>query len=762
MWFTVSTVLLLLAVATPVLRAADPPPPRRVLLLLPFESSRPASTELLQGIESGLRKSYPTRVSVFIEFIRAAPPQGADYQERLLEWIAYKYGVQSFDAICPVRPEALVLAEKLRDRLWPSVPIVFGMLKDDYQPGFGPKAGTTGVIMDLGHEDAIRAALRMLPETRHIALLGGSSPRDVEANRQIAGLIRQTAPGIDVIPLMGLSLAEVEKLAFNLPERTLIYQGWFDYDATGRSFTGPELASSLAPKTKSPIFTNLRLPFGSGIVGGPMNSVELGGEEMGKQTALVLGGTPAENLPLVKVPHIKAVDWRALKRWNIPESRVPAGTEIWFRKLSVWEEFRRPIEAVAGAILLQALVIGFLLAERRRRGVSERAARASDELSRAILSSLSGRIAILDKAGTIIRVSDNWGTAWEGGEDCFSHAAAGSNYFETCRGWGSAIEGKTNLVRAVEAVLNGRLKSHVADYHVQLGEQDRWMEARVERLDRPEGGVVVTHTEITQRKRSELERRRTLDELHHMNRVATVGELAGSLAHELAQPLASILSNAQAAMRFADRPEADLLEIREALAEIADDDRRARTIIDRMRSMLKKQAIPVQDLELNQTVEEVSRLVRNVAMMRGIAVRLELAPDGVTVRGDGVSVQQVLLNLLNNGMDAVQGLPKGHRQLTVTTRSQDGLGEILVEDNGPGIPGEVMGRLFESFFTTKKEGLGMGLSICRSIVQTLGGRISVENAAGGGAVFRVSLPLSVSAEPTGSREVRAAHGVTDG
>ena len=178
----------------------------------------------------------------------------------------------------------------------------------------------------------------------------------------------------------------------------------------------------------------------------------------------------------------------------------------------------------------------------------------------------------------------------------------------------------------------------MADYHVQLGEQDRWMEARVERLDRPEGGVVVTHLDITQRRRGELERRRTLDELHHMNRVATVGELAGSLAHELAQPLASILSNAQAATRFADRPQADLREIREALAEIADDDRRARSIIDRMRAMLKKQAIPIHELDLNRTVEEVSRLLRNVAMMRGIQIRLDLATgrsDGSGRRGVG-------------------------------------------------------------------------------------------------------------------------------
>ncbi len=268
------------------------------------------------------------------------------------------------------------------------------------------------------------------------------------------------------------------------------------------------------------------------------------------------------------------------------------------------------------------------------------------------------------------------------------------------------------------------------------------MEARIERLDRSEGGAVVTHLDVTQMRQAELARRQAIDEIHHLNRVATVGEFAGSLAHELAQPLASILANAQAATRFADRPDADLGEIREALADIAEDDRRAGSIIDRMRRMLKKQAIPVQELDLNRTVEEVSQLVRSMVVTRAIQLRLDLAVGGVMVQGDAVTVQQVLLNLLSNGMDAVQALPKGTGSLTVITCTRDGMGEVLVEDNGPGIPEAVRQRVFESFFTTKQEGLGMGLSICRSILATLGGRISAENRDGAGARFRVALPLA--------------------
>jgi signal transduction histidine kinase len=746
--------LAVLSFCPQMLRPATPPVPKQVLLLLPFESSRPASMEIIEGLEKGLRKSYSTRVTVFVEFVRAAPSPSPDYADRLFQWISYKYANQHFDAICPVRPEAFGLAERLRDQLWPSVPIVFGMTKEEYKPDFGPKAGNTGVVLDLGDQEAVSAALHLLPETRHVALVSGAAPSDRAYQKYIAGLIHQSAPDIDIIPLIGLSIAQTASRVASLPARTIIYEGQFDYDAEGRYITSPELAATLAEKANSPIFSSATLAFGSGTVGGPMNSIELGGEGLGRLVAQVLSGTLATQLPVVNVPHLRAVDWRQLKKWNIPEDRLPPGTEVRFRKLSAWEEFRGPIVAVTGAILLQALVIGFLLSERRRRSRSERAASASEELSRAILKSLTVRIAILDGHGIIIRVSDNWGTS-DRAEHRFPQAAIGANYLDSWRTWGKAPEAARSVTAAVSAVLEGRDSTQVADYPIRIGEHDHWKEVRVERLDRSEGGAVVTHVDITPQKQSELDRRQALEELHHMNRVASMGQLAGSLAHELAQPLASILSNAQAAARFADRLQPDWGEIREALHEIVDDDRRASSIIDRMRTILKKQIIPVQDLDLNRAVEEVERVMRNVFLMRRTQLRLNLVEGGAIVNGDSVSLQQVILNLLNNGIDAVQSLPDGQRLLTVTTGVRDGAGEILVDDNGPGISDLIKDRLFDSFFTTKREGLGMGLSICRSIVESLGGRLIAENREETGARFRVTLPLAQTVATPGDRAATA-------
>ena len=245
-----------------------------------------------------------------------------------------------------------------------------------------------------------------------------------------------------------------------------------------------------------------------------------------------------------------------------------------------------------------------------------------------------------------------------------------------------------------------------------------------------------------------LERQLALEEISHLNRVASMGHMAASLAHELAQPLAAILGNAQAAERLASRPSPDLLEIRAALADIREDDKRARAVLENMRALFKKQTIARHEVDLNAIATDVSRLVRNDALLRGVELRLMLSDGMPKVLGDEIPLQQVILNLINNGMDSMQDLPQDGRVLTVTTSigPNTNCGIILVEDNGPGIAEKDKMKLFMPFFTTKSQGLGMGLSICRSILDSLGGRIAFDNRPEGGSVFRVELPLAVARE----------------
>jgi len=255
--------------------------------------------------------------------------------------------------------------------------------------------------------------------------------------------------------------------------------------------------------------------------------------------------------------------------------------------------------------------------------------------------------------------------------------------------------------------------------------------------------------------RRELERQRMMEEaqrqrdtISHLNRVAALGELATSLAHEINQPLGAILANAEASLHVLKSPAPDLSEIQAALEDIVDDGQRAGTVIQKMRSMLRPGDYKSEQLDLNMVVREALLLVMNDASLRSIMLSLELTPELPPIFSDSIQLQQVILNLVTNGMDAVSGSPATNRTLVIRTwPALDGKHVVLeVEDSGPGIPAGDLDRIFDPFFTTKSDGMGMGLAISRSIIELSSGRIWAENGASGGAVFKVR--LRTAPEPT--------------
>jgi len=244
------------------------------------------------------------------------------------------------------------------------------------------------------------------------------------------------------------------------------------------------------------------------------------------------------------------------------------------------------------------------------------------------------------------------------------------------------------------------------------------------------------------RKQGELEAQRLRQDLTHIGRVSALGELTASLAHELNQPLAAILSNAQAAERLLAAvavPE----EVREILRDIVTDDRRASDVIRRLRALVKKGDLEFVPLDLNELIREVASLMRSDAISRGISLSLELAADVPTVRGDRVQLQQVVLNLVLNGLDAMHEPGAGERTLVIRT-ARDGADAVAisVQDAGTGIDEKTVDQLFQPLFTTKTEGLGMGLAIARTIADAHGGRMRAANNVTAGATFQFSLPVS--------------------
>ena len=250
--------------------------------------------------------------------------------------------------------------------------------------------------------------------------------------------------------------------------------------------------------------------------------------------------------------------------------------------------------------------------------------------------------------------------------------------------------------------------------------------------------------ERLRRRSAEDASRRRLLELTQMNRSTTVSAMSSSIAHELNQPLGAILNNVSAAQLLLAKDPPDLDEIREILADIRKDDERAGDIIAHLRGFLRKDGAPVREVDINQTIADVLHIVEPEAAKRGIAIDCDRSLQDLSVRADHVHLQQVLLNLALNGMDAMDGT-HNRRMVFQTSRVADREVQVAVLDTGAGIPEHQLNDIFESFVTTKQQGTGLGLSIARTIVEMYGGRIWAENRQEGGAAFRFVLPLAKAA-----------------
>lgn len=293
------------------------------------------------------------------------------------------------------------------------------------------------------------------------------------------------------------------------------------------------------------------------------------------------------------------------------------------------------------------------------------------------------------------------------------------------------------------------------DFRVVVSEgAERWirLHGRANRDDRGRtivSGACMDVTECRQTEARLLREQHRADreaallrrELAHLSRVAMLGELSGSIAHELNQPLAAILSNAQAAQRFLAHGIQHVGEVREILSDIVDDDRRAGEVIKHLRVLLKKDETHYNVLEINELVRDVLRLMRSDLLNRSVTLSTDLAPALPVLRGDSIQLQQVMLNLLMNGCEAMETAAPSRRQILVRTRRNgDRMIEIAVVDRGAGISEDRLERIFDPFVTTKSSGIGLGLTVCRTIVESHGGWIRASNGMTGGAEFCLALP----------------------
>ncbi len=400
-------------------------------------------------------------------------------------------------------------------------------------------------------------------------------------------------------------------------------------------------------------------------------------------------------------------------------------------------------------LVVRLRLVAEVLANALARKQTEDALRASEAMKSSILQSLRSGVAVVDRAGRVLALNGNWTRlAAESGAPAVK---VGDNLLG-----GSVVSQPeapvAELAAGVLSVLQGVRDSFGYEYTTTSVSGPRWWSVVVDPLDRPGGGAVVTRADVTDLRTAELDVQRTRQELAHVGRVSTVGELTASLAHELYQPLTAIMTNAQAARRMLSAATPDIAQVDAILSDIVNDDRRARDVIERLRDLLRKGALEMVPVDLASTIRDVADLLRGEAIVKQVQVTLDLDGYPVVVLGDRVQLQQVMLNLLHNAMEAMTDGQSRATTVSVRCRrmddvqtpstSSEGLAHVTVRDTGPGLLAGAEETVFDPFYTTKKDGMGMGLSIVRSIVESHGGAITAANHDLGGAVFELTLPLA--------------------
>jgi len=584
------------------------PQVRQVLMLQSFDRGGRTLDEFTANFRVDLEERSGTPVNVVQ--LSANPTGIVGAPERsVVDYIRATYAERPKpDLIVTIGGPAATFARKHRPELFPEKPILFAALDQRYLRVAPLADNETAVAVDNDFPQLVDDILKLLPQTKQVFMVTGSGPLSRFWRPPLEEQFSQYAGRLTFIWSNDQSLQEILRNCAHLPRDSVILYLFLVQDSQGGTYADERVLAELHATANAPLFANHTVMLGHGIVGGRLLSIEdLSRTTAGAAVRLLNGEPPASvRLPL-QLPGPPTFDWRELQRWGIAESRLPPGSVFVYRPPSLWQEHKRTVLGVAGALALQAILIVGLLYQRRARRRAE-------------------------------------------------------------------MESRRNLVLAADA-----------------------------------------------------------------SRRQTVSALASSMAHDLGQPISSIIHNAQAldGMIAADRATPETIV--EVLSDIRSQGAQAAQIIDRHRTMLKSRQLERKPIDLHGVVSECLALMAHDMSARQIQATVNLSSTPCVISGDPVLLQQVLVNLVMNAMDAMVQTPAARRRVTIGTEVRGGDAEVVVRDTGTGLPAQMNGALFTPFATTKAHGLGIGLSIARTIVEAHDGSIEAHNNPDGGATFIVRL-----------------------
>jgi PAS domain S-box-containing protein len=717
-----------------------------VLLIHSTERDVPVLDDKLRSV---FREQLGNGVELSNEYIDIARFPDKRFHRKVLEFLRNKYAAHGLDLIVAIDPFSLDLIQAHRDWFFPATPVVFCCVPEAELKTRQIGPGITGVPMRLEYGPTLELALRLQPDTRRVVVISGASKQDAYVLANARRDFRPFEGRVELCYLVGLTMADLRHEVSRLSRDTIIIYLSICADGAGTNFISREALVQVSQAACVPVYGSLDPYLGQGIVGGYMVSFELDASNAAHLGLRILAGEKPEDLSTNEATSCAYMfDWRQLKRWGIDEDKLPPGSVVRFRNPSFWDLYRWHIIGVLSLCAIQAMLIVGLLVQRARRRRAEKEIREAEERFRMVVESAPNAVVVADANGNIVLVNAQC-------EKIFGYRREELVGHRVELLVPERFRTEHPLLRLSYVASPSALPTGVGhDLFARRKDGSEFpVEVRLTPVRTSTGALVLcVIVDITARKQAEEARQ----ELAHASRLAVVGELTASIAHEINQPLGAILCNVGAAkMRLKSSPPA-LDQIEQILDDIRKDDLRASEVIRRLRGLLRKQKVEFQPVDLNEVVSEVVLLMRAESVRRGVEVETELGSDLPLVHGDKIHLQQVLLNLFLNGMEAMEERT-GKKTIRVRTSwKEEGFVEVAISDTGEGIPLDRLPCLFNPFFSTKKSGMGLGLSIARSLVETHGGRIWAENNSQGGATFRVALPALV--EQRGREAQRAEEG----
>ena len=713
---------------------------KRVLMLYSYGRNFAAFSAVGSSFQTELAEHF--RVPIQFHEVSLPGPlfEPSELEQPTLNYVHGLFGGSEPDLIVPVGGPAARYALRFRQQLFPSAPLLLAGVEARHLKTFTLDTNTTTVAMTVDFPGLVEHARRILPGTTNFAVVLGRSRLEVFWKEQLQREFTVFTNQVGFTWLDQYSLTEMQEQVGRLPPHSAIFYVTLLVDAAGVPYEADKAIKALYAAANAPIVGLGDQGLGLGSVGGPMRDPRTMGQETARVATRILNGEPPGEIHVS--PMTPVYDWRELRRWNISEDRLPPGSLVKFREPTVWERHRDFIIAGVSLMVVQAALIASLVLNLRRRRNAERSLLESEERMK-----LAAEAAQLGMWEWDIATNRVWLD-----EQARERIGANDSQSEYSRFWRAVHpDDRADVAEALAKAINGDGSYENVHRRVLADGEVRWISARgrvefdAERKPmRMRGvGMDITARKLAEDQARESERQfqRLQQEVAHVSRVAMLGELAGSTAHELNQPLTAIVSSAEAAERFMKDDRSDDEEVRDALKDIAEQGKRAGEIIARIRGMLKKDPGQMTKLDINLAVREVLEMTRSDLLIRGVTPVLRLDPRLPCVNGYGVQLRQVLLNLVMNACDAMSDMPADQRQLTIESKraTADEI-EVSVADSGTGFPEEMLRNAFEPFRTTKPKGLGLGLIICRSIIRTHGGRLVAANNSNKGATLRFTLP----------------------